>query len=285
MSRLLLETLMRTLKPSLPSVAPPPFLSPGLGAIVMTVRRIALPAGALLALLLANSGCNENALAALNAPPERGDEYAVDDDDDDDGGVHGSDDDDDNTNESGDDDDAADDDDDDGPPPKTIDDCPDGAFFVTDFYGPSGEEEIYVLGNGNAPTEATATLVSPVAGLFDLYDISVAESGDSQTNETGFVRIRNNVNPEGIPAMSNCGLEWLQVDPDNEGTPPGLFYMGSFDLVQGNNEVTLYNYCGLFRQGLCEDFHIGDPNDGGGCNTGNYNSIHLAGEGICLVPW
>ncbi|MCO4771863.1 MAG: hypothetical protein KDA24_17660 [Deltaproteobacteria bacterium] len=251
--------------------------------------RVAMPAGALLALLLANSGCNETALEALNAPPQRGDENPLaDDDDDDDGGIHG-DDDDDNTNEQpADDDDLANDDDagddDDGLPPKTIDDCPEGAVFVTDFWGPSGEDEIYVLGNGNNPTEATATLVSPVAGLFDLYDISVAESGNSQTNESGFIRIRNAVNPVGAPAFANCGYEWIQTDPDNEGAPPELFYMGSFDLVEGENEVTLYNYCGLYRQGLCSEFHIGDPDTGGGCNTGNYNSIHLAGEGICLIP-
>ena len=45
MSLLLLETLMPSLDPSLAAVAPPPFLSPGLGAVVMTLRRIALPVG------------------------------------------------------------------------------------------------------------------------------------------------------------------------------------------------------------------------------------------------
>ena len=240
----------------------------------------------LLSLVLAGVGCSDNVLSALNSPPQRGDENppAVDDDDDDD--AVGDDDDGTNKNEQhADDDDAVgDDDDDDGMPPKTLDECPDGAVFVTDFYGPGGEDEIYVLGNGSSPSEATATLVSPLSGLFDLYDISVAESGSSQTNESGFVRIRNALNPVGAPAFANCGWEWLQIDPDNEFDPPELFYMGTFDLVEGDNEITLYNYCGLFRQGLCTEFHIGDPAANGGCNTNNANSIHLAGAGICLVP-
>jgi len=249
-----------------------------------SLRPIGLTLGALLALLLVTSGCNETALEGLNSPPQRGDEGAANDDDAADDDDLADDDDGTNENEQPADDDDLGDDDDGEVPPKTIDDCPDGAVYVTDFWGAGGEDEIYVLGNGNAPTEASATLVAPTAGLFDLYDISVAESGGSQTNESGFIRVRNAPNPEGLPALANCGLDWIQVDPDNEFNPPELFYMGTFELVQGENELTLYNYCGLYRQGLCQEFHIGDPDTDGGCNTGNYNSIHLAGEGVCLVP-
>ena len=234
--------------------------------------------------LLFAAGCNDNALSVLNAPPQRGDEGAGLDDDD-----AGADDDDDdpsgdNTNE-GDDDDVGDDDDagddDDTPPPDSLDACPEEGIFVTDFYGPSGEDEIYVLAWNN--TEATGTLVAPMAGMYDIYDISVAESGASQINETGFLRVRNSHSSEGEPLFSNCGLDWLVMDTDNDGPPPNLVYLGTFDLDEGDNELTLYHFCPLWRQGYCSDFHIGDPDDGG-CNDDGPNSIHFNGEGLCLVP-
>ncbi len=251
----------------------------------MHSRLTTLLSGAALALLVLLIGCNENALSALNSPPQRGDE-GVDDDDD----TVGDDDDDDPTGDNeneGDDDDAGDDDDvvgddddDDTPPPEKLDACPEDALTVADFYGDNGGDEIYVL--AYSPTEAYGTLVSPIAGLFDIYDTSVAESGDSQMNETGFIRIRNSHSSEGEPLFSNCGLDWLVMDTDNEGPPPNLVYMGTFDLDEGDNDLTLYHFCPLFQQGYCSDFHIGDPNNNG-CNDGAH-SIHFTGEGLCLVP-
>ncbi len=242
-----------------------------------------LPGGAL-ALLVLLLGCNENALNALNSPPQRGDEQEGDDDD-----SQASDDDDDdptgdNQNEGdddvSDDDDAVGDDDDDTPPPKELDACPDGGLTLAEFYGPDGQDEIYVL--AYSPTEATGTLVSPIAGLFDVYDTSVAESGSSQMNETGFVRIRNSHSSQGEPVFANCGLDWLVMDTDNDGPPPNLVYVGTFDLDEGDNELTLYHFCPLYQQGYCTEFHTGDPNDNG-CNDGPH-SIHFNGQGLCLVP-
>ena len=242
-----------------------------------------LSSGAL-ALLVLLIGCNENALNSLNSPPQRGDEDTGDDDD----AVSDDDDDDptgDNENEGdddddvGDDDDAGDDDDDDTPPPKELDACPEDGLMA-EFYGSNGQDEIYVLAYD--PTEATGTIVAPIAGIFDIYDSSVAESGDSQMNETGFVRIRNSHSSEGEPLFANCGLDWLVMDTDNDGAPPNLVYMGTFDLEEGDNELTLYHYCPLYQQGYCSEFHIGDPNNNG-CNDGAH-SIHFNGEGLCLVP-
>ena len=261
----------------------------------------------IVALPLLVLGCNDNSLTAMNGgnppnPPggaDDDDDGADDDDaaDDDDGSPYDdgypndddaseddddavSDDDDDGAED--DDDDVSDDDDDDDPDP-WIDDCPDGAYSVTDFYSASGGDEIYVLSWD--PTEADATLVSPVSGLFAVYDSYVYESGASQTNESGFIRIRNSANPEGAPSTPNCGLDFIVQDNDNDGDPPApLIYMGTFELVAGDNELTLYHFCPLFRQGYCQAFHIGDPGQDSGCESGGANSIHVNGEGFCLVP-
>ncbi|MEE2829047.1 MAG: hypothetical protein VX498_07660 [Myxococcota bacterium] len=168
-------------------------------------------------------------------------------------------------------------------PPPWRDDCPPEATTATDFYGPNGEDEIYVLDSG--ATEATATLVVPVAGLYAVYDTAVYESGASQTNETGYLRIRNSHNPEGTPAIANCGDEYIVADNDNSGSPPAaLIYLGTFDLDEGENNLTLHHFCPLFDQGQCEAFHNGAPDDASGCYGNGPNSIHLVGDAICLVP-
>jgi hypothetical protein len=253
----------------------------------MDLRRLVL----LLAAAVLLGGCNDTTLTTFpgNNPPtlDDDDDGAWDDDDagddDDDGAPYddGQPDDDD----AGDDDDDAsieDDDDDDDPEP-WLDDCPEGSYSVTDFEGDGGGDEIYVLSWDN--TEADATLWSPVSGLFAVYDSYVYESGASQTNESGFIRIRNSDNPEGAPTTPNCGLDFIVQDSDNDGDPPApLTYLGTFDLVAGANDLTLYHFCPLFRQGYCSAFHVGDPGADSGCDSGGANSIHLVGEGICLVP-
>jgi len=218
-----------------------------------------------LALFVVSVGCNENSLRTLDdeQPPP----LDVGDDDDDDTPEP----------ETGDDDDSIAD------PPDWRSECPPEAFEGVAFYGPDGETEIYVLDSD--PSEATATLVVPVSGLYAVYDTAVSESGASQTNETGFLRIRNSANPTGVPENPNCGEDFLVQDSDNSGIPPApLSYLGMFELVEGDNEVTLYHFCPLFNQGECEDFHIGDPDAESGCFGSGLNSIHLTGDGLCLVP-
>ena len=53
---------------------------------------------------------------------------------------------------------------------------------------------------------------------------------------------------------------------------------------QGDNALTLYHFCPLFRQGLCEGFHIGETQGDSSCLGDNVNSLHLVAGGICLVP-
>ena len=261
---------------------------------------------ALLISALSLLACNENALHTFpdNNPPPLGDGDGDDDDDDDDvddddtGGPYddgdpddddvGTDDDDDDGDDddsdpNSDDDDANPGDDDDDEPEEWLDECPENAVPITDFYADDGGDGIYTLSWG--PTEMDATLETPVAGMYAVYDTYVYESGGSQTNESGFVRIRNSGNPDGAPVSPNCGLDYIVQDSDNSGTPPApLVYLGTFELAAGANELTLYHYCALFRQGYCSTFHIGDPGATSGCDGSGANSIHLEGEGICLVP-
>jgi hypothetical protein len=186
-----------------------------------------------------------------------------------------------------DDDDAVADDDDGAPydeePPQWLDDCPPEAIQATDFFAPDGGDEIYVLANGH--TEDTGTLVASPAGVYAVYDTFVYESGASQINESGYLRIRNEVNTDGLPLWGNCGDEYIVQDGDNDGSAPApLIYLGSFELVEGYNELTLHHFCPLFRQGLCEGFHIGETQGDSSCLGNNVNSLHLVAGGICLIP-
>jgi hypothetical protein len=179
-------------------------------------------------------------------------------------------------------------DDDDGTPydeepPRWLDDCPPEAIEATDFFGPDGSDEIYVLANGQ--TESTATLVVPYSGTYAVYDTYVYESGASQINESGYLRIRNDQNVDGLPLWGNCQAEYIIQDGDNDGAAPApLIYLGSFNLTEGDNALTLYHYCPLFREGLCEGYHIGESVGDNSCLGNGVNSLHLTADGICLVP-
>ncbi len=235
---------------------------------------------AVLGLLLAASvGCSDSALQALHdatADTQDGDDGGgIDDDDtafdDDDSGLVEDD-------PGFDDDDSTGDD-----PPPWLDACPDDAVPITGFAAPDGGDEIHVFSWG--PTWMNATLTAPVSGRFAVYDSGVYESGPSQTNESAYLRIRNPDNPDGVPEDPTCEAEHVVVDGDNDGPPPApLTYLGTFPLVQGDNDLTLHHYCPLFRAGRCEALHVGEPPAHSGCDDGGLNSVHLVAAGICLVP-
>ena len=244
----------------------------------MDVFRFSLLSLVVTAAIVAQA-CSDQSLHTLPDDPQPG---LITDDDDDNGGDDPGVDDDDTGAPY---DDGQPDDDDVGidEPPPWRDDCPPEALQVIDFYGPNGETEIYVL--DSSPTEATATLVAPVAGLYAVYDTAINESGGSQTNETGFIRIRNDDNPEGLPTINNCGDEFIVQDNDNTGTPPApLIYLGTFTLVEGDNDLTLHHFCPLYLDGQCQEFHIGDPADQSACGGNGPNSLHMTGDAICLIP-
>ena len=220
--------------------------------------------------LLALGGCNDNGLQSLS-----GDDLLLptDDDDDDDDAVGDDDDSGSPWDEEGDDDDTSPPDGD--PPPETLSECPDG---VAVSFEP---EEIAVLAADTAPGVGTVT--TDTAGWYHLYDIALSESGDSQWNETLYLRVPNDTVPDGRPLWANCEAEWLVVDADNYGAPPAgtRQYMGTFWLDAGANSLNLYHFCNLYRQGLCTSFH--STEHWTTCDSTSPNSGHMRGDGVCLV--
>jgi len=132
------------------------------------------------------------------------------------------------------------------------------------------------------PSVATGTVWVSATGWYAIYDKALAESGPSQTNESGYLRVSNGGNPEGRPLFGNCEGWWVVVDDDNDGSGPvDPVYLGTFWLEAGDNDVALHHYCTLYRAGYCESFHNDSP-EKGTCESNNWNSIHLIGEGVCL---
>ena len=162
-------------------------------------------------------------------------------------------------------------------PDEFIEDCEDGSIATL----PDGP--IYVLSWD--PTSATGTLVTSLAGWYHVYDYTIAESESSQTNETAYFRISNATTPDGAPYHANCGDEWMVMDADNGGALPSgtRIYIGTFYLEAGPNDVTMHHYCPLQRAGECDELH-NTSDSSSTCETGNVNSVHFDGEGICIVP-
>lgn len=141
-------------------------------------------------------------------------------------------------------------------------------------------DEIYVKSWDQ--TSQTGLVSATVAGWYHIYDLGMAESGESQTNETAYVRISNATNPGGTPAWANCGQDWFVVDADNHGEPTERLYSGTFWLDEGDNTLELLHYCPNYRDGQCTTLHITDWSDGT-CDSSNPNSVHLVGDGACVI--
>ena len=132
---------------------------------------------------------------------------------------------------------------------------------------------------------ALGQLDAPVSGNYHIYDLSIAESGPSQWNEYAFIRVPNAANPSGLPNLGNCDGDYVVTDPDNLAPVPAgsTRYLGTFNLDLGINEVELWHYCPVYRDGDCPSLHItDDPNTT--CDSGSVNSVHFTGTSVCLVP-
>ncbi len=160
-------------------------------------------------------------------------------------------------------------------PPRLIpDDCPNG---VEATFSP---DEIYVLSWNE--TEASGTLTAPSSDWFEVYSTSIVESGASQFNESAYFRVSNATVPHGLPAIANCRADWIVQDADNSGFPSSsLIYIGTFWLDRGDNSLTMYHYCPRFRDGECTVFHNNGDADTT-CDSGDANSVHFSGYGLCL---
>lgn len=160
-----------------------------------------------------------------------------------------------------------------GPPDIFMDDCPSD---VTVTFSPS---EIYVT---STRTAAAATLSTDVSGWFHVFDTTIAESGASQQNETGYVRISNAANPDGFPRWATCGDDWIVRDADNSGSRSDKIYVGTYWLESGDNAVALEHICPRVNAGECTS-HMNNVSGHSCSDTGNPNSVHLVAEGLCLV--
>ena len=163
------------------------------------------------------------------------------------------------------------------PPPVLMEsDCPEDARS-------SISDSVYVLSWDSTTASTEITAGGP--GWYHLYDYSIVESGASQTNESAYLRIRNAQRPSGEPLWGNCGSDWVVQDADNQGAlaQGTRIYMGTFWLEAGTNQLELVHYCPIYRSGACGDLHITDD-PGATCDSGNVNSVHLEGQGICLMP-
>lgn len=162
-----------------------------------------------------------------------------------------------------------------GPPPQTVPlDCPDGIQVAW-----SGGE-LRRLSHDSGPD--WGVIAVDFAGWYHVYDVSVAESGASQMNESAYVRVHNDLAPDGFPQTANCERDLVVVDPDNAGPVSGAVLLGTFLLDQGDNHVALHHFCPRFRAGGCPSLHIDGTSSG--CETNNSNSVHLTGDALCLVP-
>lgn len=163
-------------------------------------------------------------------------------------------------------------------PPELVrdDPCPED---VNATFGPG---EIYVK-SWDRQTD-TGVLTAAEAGLYHVYDFTVAESGASQFNESAYFRITNASNPGGQPALQNCRDEWVVQDIDNDGAMGRgqRLYIGTFPLEAGDNDLEMHHFCPLVRDGACPDLHLLDD-PAGTCDSDNPNSAHFNGEGLCLV--
>ena len=162
----------------------------------------------------------------------------------------------------------------DGPPEGFLDDC----LSDTEAYFEGGE--IYV--KSWEQIEAAGTIVVDTQGWYHVYDYSLAESRDAQTNEVSYLRVRNDGRPDGEPYWDNCAGEWFVDDFDNEGDPEEQrIYTGTFWLEAGDNALTMYHYCPRERSGYCPEFH--DTSDSSStCDSDGPNSVHFNGDGLCL---
>jgi hypothetical protein len=144
-------------------------------------------------------------------------------------------------------------------------------------------EELMVWSWDSGP--AVGTVEVDTEGMYHVYSDYIAESGSSQTNESAYLRISNMANPDGIPEISNCNDDWIVADLDNGASIPSgtVAYVGTFYLVRGENTVSFYHYCPLYRDGECVSFHISTDSNST-CDTNNPNSVHFTGTAICLLP-
>jgi hypothetical protein len=182
-------------------------------------------------------------------------------------------------------------------PPAPCDPGPDPVFQFIDDQDGEDDGQIYALGSGS-PAVSCGTLTVDKTGYYQIFDTELSESCSDQLDETGYLRITNSCNPNGVAVEANAGDRFVVLDSDNtppcttdadcgagkvcrEGNnhgnccvPDKPTFMGTFLLVAGeNNTICLYHWCPVWlaekqKSGTDLGFVTAD------C-TGSVNSVHF----------
>ncbi len=169
------------------------------------------------------------------------------------------------------------------------------SFEFIDNLDGDNDGQLYVLDDGNR-TASCGTLRVTSTGYYDIFDIELSESCDTQQDETGYLTVANSCNTEGWPTEGNAGSRYVVLDNDNtppcadssECTPGKVcrtgggrkccvpdtpVFMGTFLLVAGeDNKICLNHWCPDWREAQMSG---GDPGfELSGC-AGSINSIHF----------
>jgi hypothetical protein len=146
---------------------------------------------------------------------------------------------------------------------------------------PDGSGEVVV--ESHSDNNETKELISPFEGWYDLYDLSLADSGFSEANEIARIRIVNPAFPDGFSSFANCGTDYVGPDADNFATPgTQLYYLGTFWFAAGSNTLDMQHFCPSIRAGLCPTLEeLGNPDST--CASGDGNSVGLDADGLCIV--
>lgn len=165
--------------------------------------------------------------------------------------------------------------------------------FIDNLDGNAGDNQVYAF-NTDANKVGCGTLTVDETGYYQIFDVELSESGPSQKDETGYVKISNSCNSDGWPVERNYEDRFLILDVDNDPcttdpecgagrtcggsggcVPDAPTFMGTFLLVAGeDNTMCLHHWCPEY-----DDIVAGGGDPGfvyNGCgDPGSINSIHF----------
>lgn len=167
-------------------------------------------------------------------------------------------------------------------PPPSLGSCPtEGVGKVTfkGFHGTVFNTYDYLSVFGR-PGYNIGVFNASTAGWYHIYRMptsTMADSGNHQRNETGFLSVPNGMNPGGKPhpmSAPQCNGWRLLMDIDNANPPlpktapptpnmtPVINYGGTFYLNAGDNIVSLNHFCKLQKiYGGCDSYVDTIPTD------------------------
>ena len=141
------------------------------------------------------------------------------------------------------------------------------AFTFIDDQDGTNDGQLYALGDSD-PKFQCGTLTVTKTAYYKIFDTELSESCSDQLDETGYLRISNSCNPNGVAVEANAGDRFVVIDSDNSPActkdaecksdevcrqgnnhgrccvPKKPTFMGTFLLVAGEkNKICLYHWC------------------------------------------